>query len=399
MSKEISKKKKYLFSLIIILFCLAAVELSAFTLIWFVNSRIGAAGVSGVLINDDTGFSAGEISEYYANRDPVLGWPSATVLASDRYDPAGARPDPAFPYPQAPCAAVFGDSFAWSQEVDNEHAWPHRLSKALGCRVANYGVGGYGTGQAYLRFKMTNVDPAKLVILGVFPDNIMRNVNQYRGYLVAYHNIWSFKPRFILNGNELTALPIIDEPNMSFREFKENPGSKLSHEYFLPDTAYGPVTIRFPYILAVVKALLHPRTRAVLSGKPSWVDFYDENHASQGLQVTIAIIEAFLQDVRNLGKTPLIYVFTNARSVDSFRAMGTWPYQSLLDHMKSQNIPHLHFGDHLAEFIDLENICEIFTKQTRLGCTGHYTPDGYSYVARTIFEYLQENGIGGHDAR
>ena len=393
MSQGISRKKKYLFSLIIILFCLAALELGAFALIWLVNSRIGAAGASGVLIDDGIDFSAARISEYYANRDPVLGWPGAAALASDRFDPAGARPDPVFPYPQAPCAAVFGDSFARSEEVDDEHAWPHRLSTTLGCRVANFGIGGYGTGQAYLRFRMTNIDPAKLVVLGIFPDNIMRNVNQYRGYLVAYHNIWSFKPRFILKDGELKAIPIIDEPDMPFGEFKQNPGSRLTHEYFLPDTAYGPVTMRFPYILAVVKALLHPRTMAVLSGKPSWVDFYDENHPSRGLQVTIAIIEAFLRDVRNLGKTPLIYVFTNARSVDTFRETQTWPYQSLLDHMTSQDIPYVHFGDHLAEFVDLEDICTIFTQQTRLGCTGHYTPDGYSYVASTVFEYLRENGI------
>ena len=368
-------------------------ELGAFASIWFVNSKIGAAGAAGVLINNDVDFSAAEISEYYANRDPVLGWPSAAGLASDRFDPAGARPDPDFPYPQAPCAAVFGDSFARSEEVGNEPAWPHRLSTALGCRVANFGVGGYGTGQAYLRFGMTNVDPAKLVILGVFPENIMRNVNQYRGYLVAIHNIRSFKPRFILKDGELEAVPILDEPKLSFREFKQNPGGKLPHEYFLPDSAYGPVSIRFPYILAVVKALLHPRTRAVLFGKPSWVDFYDENHASQGLQVTTAIIEAFLRDVRSLGKTPLVYVFTNARSVDSFREAGTWPYQSLLDHMTRRNIPHVHLGDQLADYIDLENICEIFTRKTMFGCTGHYTPAGYDYVARSVHEYLRENGI------
>ena len=352
-----------------------------------------------MLIDDDIEFSAAVISEYYENRDPVLGWPSATALASDRFDSAGARPDPVFSYPQKPCAAAFGDSFVRSEEVSNEHAWPHRLSKTLGCRVANFGVGGYGTGQAYMRFKMMNVDPAKLIILGVFPDNIMRNVNQYRGFLVAQHNIWTFKPRFILEDDELSAIQIIDEPNMSFREFKQNPGSKLSHEYFLPDTAYGPVTIQFPYLLAVFKALLHPRAMAILFGKPSWVDFYDENHSSQGLQVTIALIEAFQQDVRNLGKTPLIYVFTNARSVDTFRETKTWPYQSLLDHMKSQNVSYVHFGDHLAEYMDLQDICEIFTTKTIFGCTGHYTPDGYNYVASTIYEYLLENGIDVQDGQ
>ena len=33
-----------------------------------------------------------------------------------------------------------------------QDGWIERLSHKLGCRVANYGVDGYGTDQAYVRF-------------------------------------------------------------------------------------------------------------------------------------------------------------------------------------------------------------------------------------------------------
>ena len=38
--------------------------------------------------------------------------------------------------------------------------WVEQLSRKLGCRVANYGVSGYGTDQAYVRFqRITQVRP------------------------------------------------------------------------------------------------------------------------------------------------------------------------------------------------------------------------------------------------
>ena len=41
----------------------------------------------------------------------------------------------------------------------------------------------------------------------------------------------------------------------------------------------------------------------------------------------------------------------------------------------------------------LEDICEIFTTRSIFGCTGHHTPLGYEYVARSIYSYLEEHGI------
>jgi hypothetical protein len=48
--------------------------------------------------------------------------------------------------------------------------------------VSDYGVSGYGADQAYLRFRRVP-DEAPVVILGIFGEGVIRNVNQYRGFL------------------------------------------------------------------------------------------------------------------------------------------------------------------------------------------------------------------------
>ena len=52
-----------------------------------------------------------------------------------------------------PCIYVFGNSFSYASEVSDSEAWAHKLGSLLKCPVANYGVPGYGTDQAYLLMK------------------------------------------------------------------------------------------------------------------------------------------------------------------------------------------------------------------------------------------------------
>jgi hypothetical protein len=149
-----------------------------------------------------------EMVDYLANRDPVLGWPTMSQLASSMHDESGARPNPSIPYPAEPCVAAFGDSFIYSTEATDEQAWSNRLSELLDCRVANFGVGGYGTDQAYLRMQKLGFGPARVVFIGFFPSNIARNVNRARGWLRATGGLLP-KPRFLATeeGVALARLP------------------------------------------------------------------------------------------------------------------------------------------------------------------------------------------------
>ena len=161
--------KKTAFYLILISFVVVTSEIASYFVAKIVDSAI--LGARGILLSNDVSSTAHEVAEYFATRDPVVGWPTSVALRTDRYDETGARRSPAYPATQAPCAATFGDSFTFAAEVSDADAWPNQLSAMLDCRVANYGVGGYGTDQAMLRFLQTEVGPASIIVLGLFPQS------------------------------------------------------------------------------------------------------------------------------------------------------------------------------------------------------------------------------------
>ena len=150
---------------------------------------------------------------YLAQRDPMLGWPSPSEFGGARFDETGARRLPGMPDTAPSRVSLYGDSFTFGDEVDYEHAWGNLLAHKLGCRVANYGVGGYGSDQAYLRFCKNTNDQSVVVILGHLSENILRNLTRDRD-LLNYSRYCALKPRFVLDAHgelQLLELPNLDE--------------------------------------------------------------------------------------------------------------------------------------------------------------------------------------------
>lgn len=66
--------------------------------------------------------------------------------------------------------ATYGDSHTAGAEVDDRETWQFYLEKQLGYEVKNFGVGGYSTDQALLKFEknVARGEISPIVILGVF---------------------------------------------------------------------------------------------------------------------------------------------------------------------------------------------------------------------------------------
>jgi hypothetical protein len=104
---------------------------------------------------------------------------------------------------------LLGDSFTHGDEVPYEATWGHQLEGLLGQEYAvlNGGVGGYGTDQALLRWRglHPSLQP-QTVILGIFPEDLWRNLTFFR---VLKHHWSSFpfsKPRFVRTTSGLLLL-------------------------------------------------------------------------------------------------------------------------------------------------------------------------------------------------
>jgi hypothetical protein len=217
-------------------------------------------------------------TRYLELREPVLGWPSEHNITMAKegpreLDPAGSRFVPAFPDPEKypACVSIYGDSYTLGSEVEDEDAWGNVLSTMLNCRVNNFGVGGYGSDQAYLRYLTISDDTSPLVFINHLSENILRNVNRFRSILAGYDGSekLSFKPRFIIDDHG--KLELLSIPTFEVSEYNDvliDPGKYLPHEYFVPGGDSGLVHLRFPYTLALLRTLNQFHVRAWMRNIP-----------------------------------------------------------------------------------------------------------------------------------
>jgi hypothetical protein len=110
--------------------------------------------------------------------------------------------------------ALFGDSFTHCDDVSLEQSWGFHLESRLrhqgiDAEVLNFGVGGYGIDQAYLRWQRIgrSFNP-DIVVLGFQPENVLRSVNLIRHLYMPRSGLPFSKPRFILRGDELAVVNV-----------------------------------------------------------------------------------------------------------------------------------------------------------------------------------------------
>lgn len=364
-SKKISAGRHVLMAAIMIAIVLIAIEMMSFV----AANRLKNSGVFY-----DPATVKQSYDSYLAKRDLVLGWGRG-----------GPRSDPVFPVTAEPCVSLFGDSFTQSSEVEDRDAWGSVLATKLGCRVANYGVGGYGSDQAYLRYRSL---PPKgtVVFLNHLSENIIRNVNQFR-HLIRPGSEFSFKPRFVYKDD---AAKLIETPQISpnlISNFKNNPASYLHNEYFLPGGSAGNQIMGFPYSVALFKAILwNQHLRARLQGKPQHADFYRPQHESQALEVTYEIIRAFAKDAARRGQLPIVTIIPTCDDFIYFNRNGAFPYIRLKKMIVTQNIRLIDFGEEIMKRLRGSSPENLYH-----GCYRHFNESGYRYLANIAFDYLKND--------
>jgi hypothetical protein len=90
---------------------------------------------------------------------------------------------------------VFGDSFAFGEEVGDEETFARQLELRLDLEAPNFAVHGYGLDQMLLSLEEEGVrHQADLVMLAFIQDDLARTLLGFRDYA---------KPRFVLRGSEL----------------------------------------------------------------------------------------------------------------------------------------------------------------------------------------------------
>lgn len=144
--------------------------------------------------------------------DPTLGWTYRPGYAAgpDTLNREGMRSSREYspsPSDSLPRIAAFGNSFVYCTEVSNDECWSSQLEAGWRVEALNYGVGGYGTDQSFLRYLADGREyEPSTVLVGFAPVNLRRTVNRYRRFLSPLEGPW-FKPRFRIVGDELRLIP------------------------------------------------------------------------------------------------------------------------------------------------------------------------------------------------
>lgn len=112
------------------------------------------------------------------------------AISTYRYGSQGERRS--IHYSDSPCRiASYGDSFTQCHQVSDGETWQEMLAAHIGEPVLNFGVGGYGVYQAYLRLRRTELAAEAgrdYILFNIFDDDHYRNLDAYR--LLRVGRVW-----------------------------------------------------------------------------------------------------------------------------------------------------------------------------------------------------------------
>jgi hypothetical protein len=315
---------------------------------------------------------------------PVLGWRYAANFKDDVHQlnskaMRSNREYSAVPGPDVLRVAVFGSSIVYCSEVDNPNAWPALMEAANSdLEVLNYGVGGYGPDQAYLRYTLEGTDMVPhVVILGLTSDEIRRMVNRYRRFLSS-RDMVCFKPRFLID--DQGALSLLDCPVRTPADYERllaNPREIIrfgEHDYWYRPSVYeNPVydysaTVRMACWVAseINRRYLDPdRTHKGLV----------YNEASPAFRILAAVLEQFPRAVRAAGAVPLVVLLPEKESVQRAFRGGPKLYDPLLERLRERGVPYL---DGMAAFRAAQGTADV---DSWYAPGGHYSSAGDKVVA------------------
>ncbi|MDQ6701668.1 MAG: hypothetical protein M3Z96_00405 [Pseudomonadota bacterium] len=262
-----------------------------------------------------------------------------------------------------------------------------------------------------MRFRAVN-DQAPLALLGLNPNTIMDNVNQYDGFLGSSLAPAALKGRFLLDA--FGRLEWLDRPRLDADHFvamHRNPEKTLPHSYFLPDARDGPITLRFPYAVSLVRVALMPRVHELVAGRTGWSGMYATDHPAGALPLMAAICEAFVDLANSRGQRTLIVMLPLANSFREQANYGEFEYAPLVAALAAKGIEVLDPGAAMLGALGGRSYCEFFAWpvigepsphnfqhyatavkawfRSRLPCGGHYSSFGNTTMAKLVAAELR----------
>ncbi len=240
---------------------------------------------------------------------------------------------------------VVGDSIAHGDELPWEETWCARLESRLGDAYEVWcgAVPGYGTDQALLRLErlLPAVDAA-VVVLGVYRQNLLRNLTFFRSLQHPRTGIpWS-KPRFVLRDGRLV---LANQPAVPPSEVPSVLSSYEDTELARDDWFWTPD-------LYADNARYHSRIWRFLVSREKLDGFYARSRSflqadGPAIDLGVALVRKFRRDMLAQGRRPVIVILPDEIDIEGWRS-GDPPIRPFLDALDAASVPFVETGAPLA---------------------------------------------------
>ena len=291
--------------------------------------------------------------------------------------------------------AIAGDSYVYGDELPFKESLGAQLEHhfrqdSLPAEVINFGVGGYGLDQAMLRILLQShqYDP-KVVVLGLQPENLYRNLNLYRAFYTKMARNPFFKPRFHLKNNSLQLAnlpcPAPGEITALLDSFPNWPLASLEHFYQASD--YQAKVYRNSRLLAYAEDVWRENR---FNRRKEEAEFMAPD--GEAAMLSMALIDSLANYLYQ--REVLFMVVHLPRKPDLRDRMEghPFPYQSLMDSISQcPSILWVNPAPALQEFAENESINALFEPRQ------HYSGKAQSIVAKHLYRTLKDENPGLRD--
>lgn len=314
--------------------------------------------------------------------DPLVGWTYREHHTSEYYGPmyqhttngirTGSQDIPIATESNKLRIAIFGDSFTHGDDVKFEESWGHVLEenlrhKGFDVEVLNFGLGGGGMDQAYLRWKnMGKKFSPKIVIFGFYEDDRLRNVSIIRAVQNINNGLPYSKPRFILENN---GLRLINSPTTTPEDNLTIMKNMTNWDLVDYETFYKSELFKEHYwSRSKFLSLIYTRLRSYLEKNTSIFPGPEED------KLALEIIKLFKSEVEQTGSKFFLVHLPTPRTLSEYLEGKPLYYKDILDHIKSE-----------ISFIETPSLFE-HTKNASGGglFSNHYNPKGNKLVADDV---------------
>lgn len=296
--------------------------------------------------------------------------------------------------------ATYGDSFTYCSDVGDCQTWQTYLARDIGANVLNFGVAGYGTDQAYLKYELNaaRVSP-RIVMLCILPDDINRVVNIFRTFYAPEDILALTKPlyRKKVDRFELVPNPLSRADDAVKLEDREFVGKLGDLDYWFQKDLNRP-PLRFPYILALIRwrdTVLQYLTFNLGLARPGGTrPFYPNNlfEETEPLSIMCHIVDLFVQTAETRDSIPVIVLMPHRELVVETMRHQVSRVENLVTYLKAEQYRFIDLIRAMAEMRPTQEQLDTWYHE-------HATPQGNQITARIITEYLKGNALLRGDAR